>query len=50
MVRSGGGGTRLRCSSEIEQKVGVGAPLRTFRPELVKLFSSLEPEMRAGSR
>ena len=25
MVRSGGGGTRLRCSSEIEQKVRVGA-------------------------
>lgn len=49
MVRSGGGGTRLRCSSEIEQKVGVGAPT-DFSLELVKLFSSLEWKMRAGSR
>jgi hypothetical protein len=26
MVRSGRSGIRLRCSSEIEQKMGAGAP------------------------
>jgi hypothetical protein len=50
MVRSERGGTRLRCSSEIEQKVESWCPLLTFRPELVKLFSSLERTMRAGNR